>query len=160
MSFRLSPPRPRAVAGEPRRVTRHATRRSRGMAVLAATVALGLLATTGGPVAAEPAATATAETTAAAQYRVLGPRTLADRSAVAATGAAIDYSEHGVLHISATGAEARAIEALGFKLEAIPALPRSAESTRHDRAHGHAETNGDVGLLDFPSADSAYRPTQ
>jgi carboxypeptidase T len=64
-----------------------------------------------------PAPDRTAEP-AATGYRVIGPRTFADRNAVARTGAAIDFSEHGVLHVSATRAEAAAITRLGFRLEA------------------------------------------
>ena len=114
----------------------------RRAAILAATIAIGLFATISGPVAADPTPEKDTERIATAQYRVLGPKTLADRNAVARTGAGIDYSEHGVLHISATGGEARAIQALGFKLEAIAALPPSAGEG--------------VGTLDFPPADSAY----
>ncbi|MBX7269509.1 zinc carboxypeptidase [Micromonospora sp. Llam7] len=105
---------------------------------------LGLLTIATPPVSAEPAPNRD-EQPAAVPYRVLGPKTLADRNAVARTGAAIDYSEHGVLHISATRAEAAAITRLGFRLEAIAALPT-------DR--GQAE--GDVGIFGFPSADANY----
>ncbi|GIJ23358.1 M14 family zinc carboxypeptidase [Micromonospora lutea] len=106
---------------------------------------LGLLTVAAPPVSADPVPNRD-EQSAAVSYRVLGPKTLADRNAVARTGAAIDYSEHGVLHVSATRAEAAAITRLGFRLEAIPAVP-------NDR-HSHAE--GDVGILGFPSADSNY----
>ncbi|TDC21986.1 zinc carboxypeptidase [Micromonospora sp. 15K316] len=111
---------------------------------LALAVAAGLaFATFGtGPVTARPAAEPGGS--AAVEYRVLGPRTLADRNAVARTGAAIDYSEHGVLHVSATPAEAAAIGRLGFRLEAVPAPP----STPH--------SHGDVGTFAFPPADSNY----
>ncbi len=116
------------------------------MIALAATVLSGLLILAGNPVAAEPrsASIAPEAEAAAIQYRVLGPRTLADRNAVARTGAAIDYSEHGVLFVSATSAEAKAIVALGFKLEAVPAPP------------SRGATTGDAGTFDFPPADSAY----
>ncbi|MFV2102006.1 M14 family zinc carboxypeptidase [Micromonospora sp. LOL_024] len=105
---------------------------------------LGLLTVAAPPVSAEPVPNRD-EQPAAVPYRVLGPKTLADRNAVARTGAAIDYSEHGVLHISATRAEAAAITGLGFRLEAIAALPTN---------RGQAE--GDVGILGFPAADSNY----
>ena len=62
---------------------------------------------------------------------------------MAAPGAAIDYSEHGVLNISATRTEAAAIRKLGFQLEAVPPT----------RAAPHDEG---VGTMDFPSADSGY----
>lgn len=125
MRIRASSTRPRAL----RRTT-----------VLAASLAIGLLVTVTGPVSANPQpAPAGTEVNAATQYRVVGPRTLADRNAVARTGAAIDYSEHGKLYVSATGAEAKAITALGFEVEAVPTTP-----------------TGDVGINGFPPADSNY----
>jgi murein tripeptide amidase MpaA len=107
-----------------------------------AIVAIGLFAIVTSPVSADPKPGATSSDTAA-EYRVLGPRTLDDRNAVARTGAAIDFSEHGVLHITATGAEAKAIAALGFTLEAVPAPPSRGAT-------------GGVGTLAFPPADSNY----
>ncbi|WP_435204359.1 M14 family metallopeptidase [Micromonospora sp. bgisy143] len=115
----------------------------RRVLVLAVVTGLGIVTVAAGPVAAKPAPDRTAES-AAAGYRVLGPRTLADRNAVARTGAAIDYSEHGVLHVSATAAEAAAIGKLGFRLEPL-APPPSAERGA-----------GEVGTLAFPPADSNY----
>lgn len=116
---------------------------------LALTIAagFGLLTVAAAPVAAKPVPGPTDEQ-AVVQYRVLGPRTVADRSAVARTGASIDYSEHGVLHVSATSTEATAITRLGFQLEEVP-----AQSADH---HGHAHADEDVGLFDFPPADSDY----
>lgn len=116
---------------------------------LALTIAagFGLLTFAAAPVAAKPVPGPTDEQ-AVVQYRVLGPRTVADRSAVARTGASIDYSEHGVLHVSATSTEATAITRLGFQLEEVP-----AQSADH---HGHAHADEDVGLFDFPPADSDY----
>ena len=125
------------------RVPGHRQTRRRGL-VLAAALAAGLLAIAGGPVSAkpppDPQAGPASEPAAAAQYRVLGPRTLDERNAVARTGAAIDSVEDGRLYVSATGAEAKAITSLGFRLEALPRPP----------------ANGGVGTLDFPSADSNY----
>ncbi|MEU7929791.1 M14 family zinc carboxypeptidase [Micromonospora sp. NPDC049801] len=115
----------------------------RRVLVLAVVTGLGIVTVAAGPVAAKPTPDRTAES-AAAGYRVLGPRTLADRNAVARTGAAIDYSEHGVLHVSATAAEAAAIGKLGFRLEPL-APPPSAERGA-----------GEVGTLAFPPADSNY----
>ncbi|WP_019030630.1 M14 family zinc carboxypeptidase [Salinispora arenicola] len=116
---------------------------------LALTIAagFGLLTFAAAPAAAKPVPGPTDEQ-AVVQYRVLGPRTVADRSAVARTGASIDYSEHGVLHVSATSTEATAITRLGFQLEEVP-----AQSADH---HGHAHVDEDVGLFDFPPADSDY----
>ena len=115
----------------------------RALALIVA-AGLGLLAISAPPVSARPAPDRE-EQPAAAPYRVIGPRTLADRSAVARTGASIDYSEHGVLHVSATRAEAAAITRLGFELEAVAPEPT-------DRGHAH----GDVGTLAFPPADADY----
>jgi hypothetical protein len=59
---------------------------------------------------------------------------------VAGTGAAIENVDHGVLTIRATGAELKALRALGFTVEKVPEqLPESAPSA-----------------LDFPSRDAAY----
>ena len=115
-------------------------RRALAFAVVAG---LGIVTVAAGPVAAKPAPDRTAAS-AAASYRVLGPRTLADRNAVARTGAAIDYSEHGVLHISATAAEAAAIGRLGFRLEPLAPPPNAERGA------------GEVGTLAFPPADSNY----
>ncbi|MEV4811053.1 M14 family zinc carboxypeptidase [Micromonospora avicenniae] len=114
--------------------------RLRHALALAVAAALGLVTVATGPVSARPAEEPGGS--AAAAYRVLGPRTLADRNAVARTGAAIDYSEHGVLHVSATTAEAAAITRLGFRLEPDAAPP--------------ARDHGEVGTLAFPPADSNY----
>jgi murein tripeptide amidase MpaA len=116
----------------------------RGAIVFAALVALGGLVTAGAPVAADPRP-ASAERDGSAQYRVLGPRTFADRNAVARTGASIDFSEHGVLNITATAAEARAIRALGFRTEVVPAVP----------AESHAHGDG-PSTLAFPPADAGF----
>jgi carboxypeptidase T len=126
--------------------------------VLLVAVLAALLVVTGSPVQAKPEPAA-AEPAAAAQYRVLGPRTFADRNAVARTGAAIDYSEHGVLHVSATADEVRAIQRLGFKTERIAAPAPAdgamtmafppADSNYHDYAEMQAELN--QAALDHPS---------
>lgn len=130
-------------------------RRATALAVIAA---VGLFAMVSTPIAAQakpdPAPRETAR-----EYRVLGPRTVADRNAVARTGAAIDYVEHGVLNISATGSEAKAIQALGFRLEAVAAPPADsgpstmafppADSNYHDYAELTAVVNKVVA--DHPS---------
>ncbi|WP_329106442.1 M14 family metallopeptidase [Micromonospora sp. NBC_01699] len=120
----------------PRRSSRRRT------IALATTVAIGLFAVVSGPVSADPKPGAISAATSA-EYRVLGPRTLEDRNAVGKTGAAINYSEHGILNITATAAEVKAITALGFTLEAVPAPP------------ARGATDG-VGTMAFPPADSNY----
>ncbi|MEU9505882.1 M14 family zinc carboxypeptidase [Micromonospora sp. NPDC048170] len=112
---------------------------------LAVATGFGLLTVAAAPATARPAPE-DAASSAATSYRVLGPRTVADRTAVAGTGAAIDFVEHGVLNVSATPAEAAAITRLGFRLEAAPA----------PSADGHDHAEGDVGTAAFPPADSNY----
>ncbi|GHJ18039.1 carboxypeptidase T [Micromonospora sp. AKA38] len=108
---------------------------------LAFVAAVGLILVTAaaGPAAARPDPDRAGESAAVA-YRVLGPRTVADRTAVARTGAAIDYSEHGVLHVTATTAEANAITRLGFRLEKDVAPAPAGGATAYA----------------FPPADSNY----
>ncbi|MFG3697920.1 M14 family metallopeptidase [Micromonospora sp. NPDC047620] len=113
---------------------------------LAVAAGFGLLTVAAAPATARPAPDRAADSPTASSYRVLGPRTVADRTAVAGTGAAIDYVEHGVLNVSATPAEAAAITRLGFRLEAVPA----------PSADGHSHAEGDVGTTAFPPADSNY----
>ncbi len=91
-----------------------------------------------GPATGAPTEQAAAETSA--QYRITGPKTFADRNAVARTGAAIDYTEHGLLFVTATRTEVRNIERLGFKAEFIPP----------------PITTQDVTINDFPAADALY----
>jgi len=113
----------------------------RGM-VFAVSAAVGLFAVVSGPVAAEPRADRSESTTT--QYEVLGPRTLAERTAVARTGASIDNVDHGRLTISATRAEAAAVTKLGFKLAPVT------------DAHDHSHDSSDVGPAAFPPADANY----
>ncbi|WDZ86304.1 M14 family zinc carboxypeptidase [Micromonospora cathayae] len=110
--------------------------------VLAVSAAVGLATVVTGPVSAEPRGDRSEP--AAAQYEVHGPRTVDDRNAVARTGAAIDFVEHGRLNISATPAEAAAIRKLGFRLEPVT------------DTHDHSAESGDVGTNAFPPADSNY----
>ncbi|MEV4621007.1 M14 family zinc carboxypeptidase [Asanoa sp. NPDC049573] len=115
--------------------------RRRTLAALVGTAVVGLLVASAHPVAAKPPPGGDASASPSAEYRVLGPKTLADRNAVAGTGASIDYVEHGVLNITATGAEAAAIQRLGFTLEKQAAPPA---------------VSGGPTAQAFPPADSAY----
>ncbi|WJK41959.1 M14 family zinc carboxypeptidase [Solwaraspora sp. WMMA2056] len=108
--------------------------------LLIATV-VGLFAVVTGPVSADPKPSGVDRDSIAGPYRVLGPKTFADRDAVAKTGAAIDFIEHGVINVTATRNEVTAIQALGFDVEAVRAPVRATD---------------DVGTLDFPPSDSAY----
>ncbi len=112
----------------------------RQVALVITALAVGAAMVLNGPATGAPV-NPEADLGTSAQYRVSGPKTFADRNAVARTGAAIDFSEHGVLHITATKAEAKQILALGFKLDLVP-LPEVSTS--------------DVVINDFPSADALY----
>ncbi|GIF65371.1 hypothetical protein Ais01nite_34060 [Asanoa ishikariensis] len=115
--------------------------RRRALTALVSTAIVGLLVASANPVSAKPAPGGPRAVVApSAEYRVLGPKTLAERNAVARTGAAIDYVEHGVLNVTATAVEAAAIGRLGFKLERVTAPAASGGPT----------------ALAFPPADSNY----
>jgi len=75
-----------------------------------------------------------------ADYRVVGAKTAVDRSAIARTGAAINYVEDAAINVTATPEEVRKIQKLGFTvaLDSVPA------------------PSGTVGTNDFPTADSNY----
>ncbi|WP_311922055.1 M14 family zinc carboxypeptidase [Microbispora sp. H10836] len=97
---------------------------------------------TGPPAAAgeAPAGRADQEPSTSRQYEVDGPATVAQRSAVARTGAAIDEVHGRSLVVTATLQEADAIRRLGFRLTELepPAEP------------------GGPQTFDFPSGDSGY----
>ncbi|MBT2235230.1 M14 family zinc carboxypeptidase [Nonomuraea sp. NEAU-A123] len=97
---------------------------------------LGLVCLTG-----MTGAGAAAEPSPNRQYRVEGPANAQQRSAVAATGAAIDEVTKDSVLITATAAEVDAIRNLGYRVAEVP-RPLSP--------------SGGVGPFDFPSADSAY----
>jgi hypothetical protein len=84
---------------------------------------------------------------ASAEYFVTGVGSAADRSAIAATGAAVNGLEDSRLMITATPAEVGKIKALGFTVQ------RDAMPTPHSHSHSHA---ADVTPFDFPAADSNY----
>ncbi|MER6505867.1 M14 family zinc carboxypeptidase [Nonomuraea sp. NPDC001636] len=81
-----------------------------------------------------------AEPPANKQYRVSGPADARQRSAVAATGAAIEDVQPDSVLVTATGAEIAAIRRLGYRVtEARRPAPPDA-----------------VGTFDFPPSDSGY----
>ncbi|MFJ6381305.1 M14 family metallopeptidase [Kitasatospora sp. NPDC092039] len=83
----------------------------------------------------------------ARQYRLDGPRTVAERTAVAATGASVDAVLPDAVVVTATPAEAARLRALGWSPVALPGPRYGAE----------AGAEGLVGsLYDFPQADSGY----
>ncbi|MFB7381879.1 M14 family metallopeptidase [Kitasatospora purpeofusca] len=84
----------------------------------------------------------------ARQYRLDGPRTVAERTAVAATGASVDAVMADSVTVTATAAEAARLRALGWSPVPLPG-PRYG-----DGPAGQAESG--AALYDFPSADSGY----
>ncbi len=114
-----------------------ATRRSlHRLAVLTVTAALGCATVAATPAVAQPDAAG-----AAAEYEVLDVRTVAQRNAIAGTGAAIDSIEDGSAFISATAQEVRRLRGLGFQV--VAAQPDAADR------QGLAPS-------DFPPRDAAY----
>lgn len=77
------------------------------------------------------------------QYEVAGADDVAARTALAATGVAVDAARESSTVVSATGSQAKRLRALGYELDMLAAPP--------------ARTNGGPARpLDFPSADSRY----
>ncbi|GAB3854204.1 M14 family zinc carboxypeptidase [Dactylosporangium cerinum] len=91
------------------------------------------------PAGAAPTDAAPAETSA--PYLVSGVTTLDQRNQIAATGAAIDGIDHGVVDISATPSEVAKLRQQGFTVT---------------RALRPVTPSGPATILDFPSADSGY----
>lgn len=103
----------------------------RRLTVLLAVLTLLCLGVTGAGASAEPPPNG--------QYRVRGPSNSAQRTAVAATGAAIDLVEPGAVVVTAGKAEVAAIRRLGYTVTEIP-RPSSPAAR----------------AFDFPPADSGY----
>ncbi|MDP9866868.1 M14 family zinc carboxypeptidase [Streptosporangium brasiliense] len=103
----------------------------RRLIVVLAVLALSCLGTTGAGASAEPAPNG--------QYKVQGPSDSRQRSAVAATGAAIDQVDSASVVVTASEAEVAAIKKLGYTVTKIPRSP-----------------SPDVRTFDFPPADSGY----
>ncbi|WP_331772164.1 M14 family metallopeptidase [Embleya sp. NBC_00888] len=102
------------------------------------TVALAMVAVNPDPAVGEKAPSS-ADATTSAEYSVVGVRTTQQRSAIAATGAAVNGVEDSRLSITATPEEVRRIRALGFTVNAeAPPAP-----------------GGRINR-DFPPADSGY----
>ncbi len=110
----------------------------RHVAILLSAIAVGAAFVLSAPATGSSGLDAATDTVS--QYRITGPKTFADRNAIARTGAAVDHFEHGSLYVHATQTEARQIRALGFTVDLLP--PESSAQ--------------DVGIMDFPSADSNY----
>ncbi|MBT2481985.1 M14 family metallopeptidase [Streptomyces sp. ISL-94] len=77
------------------------------------------------------------------QYEIHGPSSIADRTALAATGVSIDEVDDHAVVITADTMEAAKLRKLGYELEELAGPP--------------AHTDGrSVAPMDFPSADSKY----
>ncbi|MFE2924593.1 M14 family metallopeptidase [Streptomyces goshikiensis] len=122
----------------------HTRRRA---AVTAALLALALGAPAYGmsATASPPPTPSTAtQDEAVAQYRIHGPSTVADRTALLRTGVSIDEVDNHTVVVSADPMQARSLKALGYQMTALPGPP--------DRSlPGIA-----ASPMDFPSADSKY----
>ncbi|MER5890263.1 M14 family metallopeptidase [Streptomyces sp. NPDC001941] len=115
-------------------------------ATLAALLAVALAAPLSANASPSPApgpAPAAAAEELTAQYEVHGPASPAARTALAATGVAIDEVDDHSVVVSATREQARRLRAQGYELTALPGPP--------DRSAGVA-----AQPFDFPSADSRY----
>ncbi|WP_455362072.1 M14 family zinc carboxypeptidase [Streptomyces sp. SYSU K21746] len=110
-------------------------------ALLALAVAAPLTATATASPPSRPSAATVDENIR--QYEIHGPSTVAARTALAATGVSIDEVDDHSVVVSADGAEARKLRALGYALKVLPGPP--------ERSAGLA-----VRPLDFPPADSKY----
>jgi hypothetical protein len=104
-----------------------------------AAVAVLLLATMA-PATADPGLSPSSAEISA-HYQVLNVKTIAQRNAIAGTGAAIDGIEHRIADITATQREVAALRKLGFEVVAVPVV---------------AADSGTPGIQDFPGADANY----
>ncbi|MFF1904424.1 M14 family metallopeptidase [Kitasatospora sp. NPDC058218] len=124
-------------------------RRGKPAAVTAVVLALVLASPLTTQVAAHPVTAAVAADAAdtARQYVLDGPRTAAERTAVAATGASVDAVRTGSVVVTATAAEADRLRALGWSPSPLPDPTYGA---------GAGEQGVGAAVYDFPSADSGY----
>ncbi|WP_406208390.1 M14 family metallopeptidase [Kitasatospora sp. NBC_01560] len=132
-------------------------RRGKPAAVTAALLALALASPLTTQVSAHPltagaAAPAAGATDLPRQYLVDGPRTVAERTALAATGASVDAVRTDSVVVTATPAELARLRALGWSATALPDPgPGSAGGGTEDDREGVG-----AAVYDFPSADSGY----
>ncbi len=101
-------------------------------------LATGALLISSSPAVADPGGNGRR---AAGEYRVERVATRADRTAIARTGAAVNYVESGTLHVTATPDEVNKIEQLGYDVAEEP---------------GQAPKATSPGTYDFPPDDSGY----
>jgi carboxypeptidase T len=113
--------------------------------ILAGLLAVAVLLAVSGTAGAQPAATERS-------YRVEGVTGRAARSAVAATGAAVELAQGSALVVTATPAEVARIRRLGHKVTPLAARAPAAGEARAfppaDSAyHDYAEINAEVGAV-------------
>ncbi|MFC9811804.1 M14 family metallopeptidase [Streptomyces virginiae] len=121
------------------------TRRRAGLTAALLALALGAPAYGMSATAAPPPSPSTAtQDEAIVQYRIHGPSTVADRTALVRTGVSIDEVDDHTVVVSADTMQARKLKELGYKLTALPGPPdRSVPGVA-------------ASPMDFPSADSKY----
>ncbi len=112
-------------------------RRVPRIALLGAAITLAGAFIVAGPAGADPQPAAEEATRT---YVIDGVRTAHQRSQIAGTGAAISEADHGSARVTATQAEVKQIQRLGFKVMAVQ----------------EQRPPGAPGTLDFPPADSRY----
>src|SRR4051794_28215717 len=112
-------------------------------ALLALALATSLTVQAGASPARADGHSSAAAAEAARQYEVAGPETVAQRTAVALTGASIDAARDHSVVITANEAEAERVRQLGYSLSPLPS-PNARTET------------GEAIPFDFPSSDSNY----
>jgi hypothetical protein len=123
-------------------------RRLRPVALATATLAVAATVVAAGPAAAGPARSpAGANQPEVGQYLVDGVRTAADRAAVTGTGVAVAEVSAGRFVVTGTAAEVRAIQRLGYRVDADPAAASTAG--RRGPTRGPARAG-------FPPDDAGY----
>ncbi|MFJ2232474.1 M14 family metallopeptidase [Streptomyces sp. NPDC087859] len=117
----------------------------RRTAVFAALLALALAAPLSPGASADSTTKAAPSADDIRQYEVHTHATVKERSALQQAGVAIDeVDDHGVV-ISGRADQIKKLRAQGYEITALGAVP--------DRS---SAADGEVGILDFPSADSRY----
>jgi carboxypeptidase T len=127
------------------RIRGSGARGGRRTAVFAALLALALAAPLSPGASADSTAKAAPSADDIRQYEVHTHATVKERSALQQAGVAIDeVDDHGVV-ISGRADQIKKLRAQGYEITALGAVP--------DRS---SAADGEVGILDFPSADSRY----
>ncbi|MEV7883056.1 M14 family metallopeptidase [Streptomyces sp. NPDC002817] len=127
------------------RIRGSGARGKRRTAAFAVLVALALAAPLSPGASADSTAKAAPSADDIRQYEVHTHATVKERSALQQAGVAIDeVDDHGVV-ISGRADQIKKLRAQGYEITALGAVP--------DRS---SAADGEVGILDFPSADSRY----